>query len=70
MARRMVVLRSGWAAKVVATVLGDIGDSRLSTSLTRRGMRFLVNEMFDGLVEVFEDIWTGWQDWLDAHKLK
>ena len=56
MARRMVVLRLEWAAKVVATVLGDIGGSRLSTGLTRRGMWFSANETFDKLVEAFEDI--------------
>ena len=70
MARRMVALRSGWAAKVVATILGDIGGSRLSTSLTGRGMRFSVGEAFDRLIEAFEDIWMGWRDWLDACKLK
>ena len=70
MARRMVALRLGWATKVVATVLGDIGDSRLSTSLTGSGMWFLMGKAFDRLIEVFEDIWTGWRDWLDACKLK
>ena len=40
MAQRMVVLRSGWAAKVVATVLGNIGRSRLLTGLTGRGTWF------------------------------
>jgi hypothetical protein len=70
MARRMVVLRSGWAGKVVATVPGDIGGSGLLTSLTGRGMWFLMGEMFDGLVDVFEDIWACQQDWLDACKLK
>ena len=54
------MLRSGWAAKVVATVPGNIGGSGLSTSLTRRGMWFLVDETFDGIVEVFEEIWMGW----------
>jgi hypothetical protein len=70
MAWRMVVLRSGWAAKVVATVPGDIGGSRLPPSLTGRGMWFSANKMFDGLVEAFEDIWVGWRDRLDACKLK
>ena len=60
MAQRMVVLRSGWAAKVVATVLGNIGGSRLSTGLTGRGMGFSVNETFDGLIDAFEDIWVCW----------
>ena len=59
MAQSMVVLRLGWAAKVVATVLGNIGGSGLSTSLTGRGTWFLTDEMFDGLVEVFEDIVVG-----------
>ena len=70
MAWRIVMLRLGWAAKVVATVPGDIGGSRLPSSLTGRGMWFSVNETLDGLVEVFEDIWAGWRDRLDAHKLK
>ena len=70
MAWRMSALRSGWAAKVVATVLGDIGGSRLSTSLTGRGTRFSAGEAFERLIEPFEDIWVGWQDWLDARKLK
>ena len=70
MARRMVVLRSGWATKVVATVPGNIGGSRLSTSLTRRGTWFSMDKMFHGLVEAFEDIWAGRQDWLDACKFK
>ena len=56
MAQRMVMLRSGWATKVVVTVPGDIGGSRLSTSLIERGMWFLANETFDRLVEAFEDI--------------
>ena len=58
MARRMVALRSGWATKVVATVPGNIGGSRLLTGLTGRGMWFSVGEAFDRLIEVFEDIWT------------
>ena len=66
----MVALRSGWAAKVVATVPGDIGGSRLSIGLTGRGMWFSVGEAFGRLIEAFEDIWAGWQDQLDAHKLK
>ena len=70
MARRMVALRSGWAAKVVATVLGDIGGSGLSTGLTGRGMQFSAGEAFDGLIEAFEYIWTSWRDQLDARKLK
>jgi hypothetical protein len=60
MARRMVALRLGWAAKVVATVSGDIGGSGLSTGLTRRGTQFLAGKAFDRLIEVFEDIWVGW----------
>ena len=56
MARRMVVLRSGWAAKVVAMVLGNIGGSGLSTGLMRRGMGFSVGKTFDRLIEAFEDI--------------
>ena len=59
MAQRMVVLRSGWAAKVVTTVLGDIGGSGLSTGLTGRETWFSMDETFDGLVEAFEDIWVG-----------
>jgi hypothetical protein len=55
----MSVLRSGWAAKVVATVSGDIGGSELSTGLTRRGMRFSVGKAFERLIEPFEDIWVG-----------
>ena len=70
MARRMVALRSGWASKVVATVPGDIGGSGLSIGLTGRGTWFLAGEVFDRLIEAFEDIWTGWRDWLDARKLK
>ena len=66
----MSALRSGWAAKVVATVPGDIGGSRLSTSLTGRGTQFSVGEVFERLIELFEDIWAGWRDWLDVHKLK
>ena len=50
------MLRSGCAASVVATVLGDIGGSRLSTRQTRRGMRFSVGEVLEGLIEPFEDI--------------
>ena len=50
-------------------VPGDIGGSGLSTSLTERGIWFLVGEVFDRLIDVFEDIWTGQRDWLDAHKL-
>ena len=66
----MSALRSGWATKVVATVPGDIGGSGLSTGLIRRGTQFLVGEAFDRLIDLFEDIWAGWQDWLDARKLK
>ena len=58
MALRMVVLRLGWAAKVVAMVLGDIGGSGLLTSLTRRGMGFSAGETFDRLIDAFEDIWA------------
>jgi hypothetical protein len=60
MARRMSALRLGWATKVVATVPGDIGGSRLSTGLTGRGMWFSAGEAFDKLIEAFDDIWTGW----------
>jgi hypothetical protein len=56
----MLALRSGWATKVVAMVPGDIGGSRLLTSLTGRGMRFLVSEAFERLIEPFEDIGVGW----------
>jgi hypothetical protein len=51
-------------------VLGNIGGFGLSTGLTRRGTGFSAGEAFDKLIEAFEDIWVGWQDWLDAHKLK
>jgi hypothetical protein len=54
------MLRLGWAAKVVATVFGDIGGSRLLTGLTGRGMWFLAGETFDRLIDPFEDIWAGW----------
>ena len=60
MAQRMVVLRLGWAAKVVTTVLGDIGGSGLLTGLTGRGMGFSAGETFDRLIEAFEDIWACW----------
>ena len=30
----------------------------------------MVGEAFDRLIDPFEDIWVGWQDRLDAHKLK
>jgi hypothetical protein len=50
---------SGWAARVITTVVGDIGGSRLLTSWTRRGVGDSAGEMFDMLVEVFEDIWMG-----------
>jgi hypothetical protein len=70
MARRMSALRLGWAAKVVATVLGDIGGSELLTSLTGRGTRFSAGKAFDRLIDPFEDIWADRQDWLDARKLK
>ena len=60
MAQRMVALRLGWAAKVVAPVPGNMGGSRLSASLTGRGTRFSAGKVFDRLIEVFEDIWVGW----------
>ena len=41
MAWRMFELRLGWAARVVAMVLGDIGGSGLLTGLTGRGIWFL-----------------------------
>jgi hypothetical protein len=44
--------------------------SGLLTGQTRRGTGNLVGDAFDILIEVFEDIWMGWQDQLDAHKLK
>ena len=66
----MSALRSGWAAKVVATVLGDIGGSGLSTGQTGRGIRFLVGEAFEGLIEPFEDIWMGGRDRVYARKSK
>ena len=56
----MSTLRSGWAAKVVATVPGDIGGSGLSTGLTGRGTWFSAGEAFDRLIDAFDDIWTGW----------
>jgi hypothetical protein len=65
-----VSIEVGGAAKVVATVLGDIGGSGLSTGLTGRGMWFSVGKALERLIELFEDIGTGWQDWLDARKLK
>ena len=40
------------------------------TSQTGRGMEFLAGEMFDRLIEAFEDMQAGWWDRLDAHKLK
>ena len=49
-----------WAAKVVATVPGNIGGSRLSTGRTGRGMQFLAGEALERLIEPFEDIWAGW----------
>ena len=55
---------------MVATVLGDIGGFGLSTGLTRRGVWFSAGKAFDRLIEVFNDIWSGWRDWLDARKLK
>ena len=55
---------------MVATVPGDIGGSGLSTGLAGRGMWFSVGEAFDRLIDLFEDIWAGQQDWLDACKLK
>ena len=70
MAWRMFVLRSGCAARVVATVLGDIGGFRLSTGLTGRGMGFSAGEVFNRLIEAFEDIWACRRDWLNACKLK
>ena len=60
MAQRMLKLSSGWAARVVTTVLGNIGGSGLLTGLTGRGTGFSVGEMFDKLMEAFEDIWAGW----------
>ena len=51
-------------------VLGDIGGSGLSTRRTGRGMRFSVGKALERLIEPFEDIWAGWRDRLDAHKLK
>ena len=60
MAWRMLGLSSGWAARVNAMVLGDIGGSGLLTSLVRRGMEFLAGETFDRLIEAFDDIWVGW----------
>ena len=55
---------------VVAMVLGDIGGSGLSTSLTGRGTGFLAGEAFDMLIEVFKDIRVGWRDRLDVCKPK
>ena len=56
----MLALRSGCAASVVATVLGDIGGSRLSTGQTGRGTWFSTGEALEGLIELFEDIWACW----------
>ena len=33
-------------------------------------MRFSAGKVFERLIDVFEDIWVGRQDWLDARKLK
>jgi hypothetical protein len=68
--QRMSRWSSGWAARVVTMVLGDIGGSGLLTGLTRRGTEFLVGKVFDMLIEVLKDIWAGWQDQLDVCKLK
>ena len=70
MARRMSALRSGCAASVVTTVLGDIGGSGLSTGRTGRGAHPSVGEVLEGLIEPFEDIWATWRNWADARKLK
>jgi hypothetical protein len=51
-------------------VLGDIGGSRLSTGRTGRGMQFSVGEAFEGLIELFEDIWMGGRDRVYARKSK
>ena len=61
---------SGWAARVIATVVGNIGGSGLLTSLTGRDAGDSAGKVFDILIDPFEDIWTGWQDWLDACKPK
>jgi hypothetical protein len=70
MAQRMSALRFGWADRVVAMVLGDIGGSGLLTGLTRRGRQFSAGEAFERLIEPFEDIRVDRRDWLDACKLK
>ena len=51
-------------------VLGDIGGSGLSTRQTGRGMRFSADMALERLIELFEDIWVGWQDRVYACKLK
>jgi hypothetical protein len=51
-------------------VVGDIGGFGLLTGLTRRGASDLVGKTFDMLIEPCKDIWMGWRDQLDAHKLK
>ena len=56
MAQRMSALRLGWAARVVATVLGNIGGSGLSTGLIGRGQWSSAGETFERLIELFEDI--------------
>ena len=60
MARRMLGLSLGWAARVDTMVLGDIGGSGLSTGRTGRGTRFSTDEALEGLVDPFEDIWACW----------
>ena len=44
---------------MVAIVSGDIGGSGLLTGLTGRGMWFSVGEVFERLIEPFEDIGMG-----------
>jgi hypothetical protein len=60
MAWRMSGWSLGWAARVIAMILGDIGGSGLLTGLTRRGVGFSGGDAFDILIEVFDDIWVGW----------
>jgi hypothetical protein len=55
-AQRMSGWSSGWAARVIATVVGNIGGFRLLTGLIGRGAGDLAGEAFDILIEVLEDI--------------
>jgi hypothetical protein len=50
----------GWAARVIAMVLGDIGGSGFSTSLVGRGVGDSAGKALDILMEALKDIWAGW----------